>query len=175
MRLYAYRDRAHGYERFGVLVEGGLISAGDLERRGRLKLTTYYGIGGTIVFAADYDVDWRKEVERALERAVRRGAKPKLLTTRRPAAAIRSPGKIVCVGLNYLDHIEEQHIDPPDRPLLFAKFPASVIADGEPIVRPAGTHASISRPSSAWSSASGPDGSSRGRCDGPRRRLRRRQ
>ncbi len=48
------------------------------------------------------------------------------------------PDKVVCVGLNYLDHIEEQHIERPDRPLLFAKFPASVIADGEPIVRPAG-------------------------------------
>jgi 2-keto-4-pentenoate hydratase/2-oxohepta-3-ene-1,7-dioic acid hydratase in catechol pathway len=47
---------------------------------------------------------------------------------------------VICVGLNYLDHIEEQHIERPDRPLLFTKFPASVIADGEPIVRPAGTH-----------------------------------
>src|SRR5262245_34782223 len=31
------------------------------------------------------------------------------------------PGKIVCVGLNYMDHCREQHIEPPDRPTLFAK------------------------------------------------------
>src|SRR5687768_5839863 len=33
------------------------------------------------------------------------------------------PGKIVCVGLNYMDHCREQHVTPPDRPTLFAKFP----------------------------------------------------
>jgi 2-keto-4-pentenoate hydratase/2-oxohepta-3-ene-1,7-dioic acid hydratase in catechol pathway len=58
-----------------------------------------------------------------------------------PAPAIPRPGKIVCIGLNYRDHVAEQGIDLPDRPLLFAKFANAVIADGEPIVRPAGTHA----------------------------------
>jgi acylpyruvate hydrolase len=57
-----------------------------------------------------------------------------------PAPAVR-PGKIVCVGLNYRDHLEEQGIEPPARPLIFAKFANAVIADGEPIVRPPGTHA----------------------------------
>jgi 2,4-diketo-3-deoxy-L-fuconate hydrolase len=58
-----------------------------------------------------------------------------------PAPAIPRPGKIVCIGLNYRDHVAEQRIELPDRPLLFAKFANAVIADGEPIVRPAGTHA----------------------------------
>jgi 2-keto-4-pentenoate hydratase/2-oxohepta-3-ene-1,7-dioic acid hydratase in catechol pathway len=57
------------------------------------------------------------------------------------APAIPRPGKVICVGLNYRDHVEEQHIDVPDRPLLFAKFPSAVVASGQPIVRPAGTHA----------------------------------
>ncbi len=47
------------------------------------------------------------------------------------------PGKILCIGLNYMDHCREQHIEPPDRPTLFAKFPSSVIAPGEPIRWPA--------------------------------------
>ena len=47
------------------------------------------------------------------------------------------PGKILCIGLNYMDHCREQHIAPPDRPTLFAKFPTSVIAPGEPIRWPA--------------------------------------
>ncbi len=59
----------------------------------------------------------------------------------RPAPAIPSPGKIVCIGLNYLDHVAEQHASLPTRPLLFAKFGNAVIADGEPIVRPIGEHA----------------------------------
>lgn len=58
-----------------------------------------------------------------------------------PAPAVPRPGKIVCVGLNYRGHIEEQHIEPPTRPLLFAKFANAVVADGEPIVRPVGTEA----------------------------------
>ncbi len=52
-----------------------------------------------------------------------------------------NPGKIVCVGLNYHDHVSEGGRAAPDRPLLFAKFANAIVADGEPIVRPAGTHA----------------------------------
>ncbi|HET7026508.1 MAG TPA: fumarylacetoacetate hydrolase family protein [Candidatus Limnocylindrales bacterium] len=58
-----------------------------------------------------------------------------------PAPAVPRPGKIVCIGLNYRDHVEEQHIRLPDRPTLFAKFANAVIADAEPIVRPPGTRA----------------------------------
>ena len=45
-----------------------------------------------------------------------------------------SPGKIVAVGLNYLDHIRETGLERPAQPLLFAKFPSSVVGDGAPIV-----------------------------------------
>jgi 2-keto-4-pentenoate hydratase/2-oxohepta-3-ene-1,7-dioic acid hydratase in catechol pathway len=48
------------------------------------------------------------------------------------------PGKIVAVGLNYLDHIREAGLEPPERPLLFAKFPSSVIGPDQPIVIDAG-------------------------------------
>ena len=51
----------------------------------------------------------------------------------------QAPGKIVCVGLNYRDHVAEGGRPGPDRPLLFAKFANAVIGDGEPIVRPEGT------------------------------------
>jgi 2-keto-4-pentenoate hydratase/2-oxohepta-3-ene-1,7-dioic acid hydratase in catechol pathway len=47
------------------------------------------------------------------------------------------PQKIVCVGLNYRDHAEEQGVDLPDRPLLFAKWPNTLIASGEAIRVPA--------------------------------------
>jgi 2-keto-4-pentenoate hydratase/2-oxohepta-3-ene-1,7-dioic acid hydratase in catechol pathway len=50
-------------------------------------------------------------------------------------------GKIVCVGLNYRDHVAEGGRPAPDRPLLFAKFANTVIADGEPIIRPEGSRA----------------------------------
>jgi 2-keto-4-pentenoate hydratase/2-oxohepta-3-ene-1,7-dioic acid hydratase in catechol pathway len=50
---------------------------------------------------------------------------------------IERPQKIVCVGLNYRDHAEEQGTALPERPLLFAKWPNTLIADGEAIVIPA--------------------------------------
>ncbi len=59
-----------------------------------------------------------------------------------PAPFVLSPGKIICVGLNYREHVAEgAGRSIPDRPLLFAKFANAVIADGEPIIRPEGTHA----------------------------------
>jgi 2,4-didehydro-3-deoxy-L-rhamnonate hydrolase len=47
------------------------------------------------------------------------------------------PQKIVCIGLNYRDHAEEQGVELPDRPLLFAKWPNALIGPGEPIRIPA--------------------------------------
>lgn len=49
---------------------------------------------------------------------------------------IARPGKIVCVGLNYKDHAEEQGAELPAAPLLFAKFTTSLIGPGDPIVIP---------------------------------------
>ncbi len=49
---------------------------------------------------------------------------------------IERPGKIVCVGLNYRDHAEEQGAPLPEAPLLFAKWPNTLIGPGEPIVIP---------------------------------------
>ena len=44
--------------------------------------------------------------------------------------------KIIGTGLNYLSHIEEQGIKPPAEPLLFGKFPTTLIGPGEAIVLP---------------------------------------
>ena len=49
---------------------------------------------------------------------------------------IERPGKIVCVGLNYRDHAEEQGVELPAAPLLFAKWPNALIGPGDPIVIP---------------------------------------
>jgi 2,4-didehydro-3-deoxy-L-rhamnonate hydrolase len=46
------------------------------------------------------------------------------------------PQKIVCIGLNYRDHAEEQGTELPAAPLLFAKWPNALIGHGEPIVIP---------------------------------------
>ena len=49
---------------------------------------------------------------------------------------IDRPSKIICVGLNYRDHAEEQGAPLPDSPLLFAKYTTSLIGPGAAIVIP---------------------------------------
>jgi 2-keto-4-pentenoate hydratase/2-oxohepta-3-ene-1,7-dioic acid hydratase in catechol pathway len=46
------------------------------------------------------------------------------------------PGKIICVGMNYKSHIDEQDGRFPSKPVLFAKSITSVIKDGENIIYP---------------------------------------
>jgi 2-keto-4-pentenoate hydratase/2-oxohepta-3-ene-1,7-dioic acid hydratase in catechol pathway len=55
----------------------------------------------------------------------------------RPLAPVPRPGKVICIGLNYRDHAAEAGLDPPEVPVLFAKYANSVIGPGEPIVVPA--------------------------------------
>jgi 2-keto-4-pentenoate hydratase/2-oxohepta-3-ene-1,7-dioic acid hydratase in catechol pathway len=59
----------------------------------------------------------------------------------RPLAEVRlcaplRPGKIIAIGLNYRAHAEESELDVPDVPVVFSKFPTSVIGHGETIVIP---------------------------------------
>lgn len=53
--------------------------------------------------------------------------------------SLRSP-KIIALGLNYLDHIEETGQAVPTEPVIFSKTPNVLIACGEPIVIPAWLH-----------------------------------
>ena len=46
------------------------------------------------------------------------------------------PPKILCVGLNYDDHLEESGLKKPVYPEIFARFATSLIAHGDPIRQP---------------------------------------
>jgi len=47
-----------------------------------------------------------------------------------------SPSKIICVGTNYMDHIEETKLEVPKEPVLFPKTLNCLITDGETIIYP---------------------------------------
>lgn len=50
---------------------------------------------------------------------------------------VPNPGKIICVGLNYVDHAVE--IDPrslPDSPTFFGRLASTLVAHNEPLLRP---------------------------------------
>ncbi len=46
---------------------------------------------------------------------------------------VLSPSKIIAVGMNYMDHCLEFNIAPPQKPILFAKLPSSIINPGDAI------------------------------------------
>jgi 2-keto-4-pentenoate hydratase/2-oxohepta-3-ene-1,7-dioic acid hydratase in catechol pathway len=142
MRIYAYEDR-RGYPTFGVLVDDRLLTGAQLERRGRVPrhfVDPHLGFGAVLRI----DDRWHDTLDAVTRRALRRGAKLVNPEQRRPVAVIDRfglGGKVVCVGLNYGDHVKEGGRTAPERPLLFAKFANAIVGDGEAIVRPPGTHA----------------------------------
>lgn len=57
------------------------------------------------------------------------------------APVVPSPGKIICVGLNYRNHILEMGRELPEYPTLFAKYTEALIGPYDDIMLPAGSPA----------------------------------
>jgi 2-keto-4-pentenoate hydratase/2-oxohepta-3-ene-1,7-dioic acid hydratase in catechol pathway len=87
----------------------------------------------------DADGDYRQlEFDGDLRSLIRAGLDPRELGVGNAIAGALAaplhPGKIIGIGLNYLDHIRESQLPQPTQPLLFAKFPSSVTGPNDPIV-----------------------------------------
>ena len=54
-----------------------------------------------------------------------------------PALPLAAPGKIICLGLNYTDHIKEGGYEVPVYPALFTRTLESMIPAGAPMIKPA--------------------------------------
>ncbi|ELY40650.1 fumarylacetoacetate hydrolase family protein [Halalkalicoccus jeotgali] len=77
--------------------------------------------------------EWSEKVDLALAHALETGTglyDRAKLTQREP---ITDPQKVICVGLNYADHADEGGFDAPDEPVLFSKFPQSIVGPDEPV------------------------------------------
>ena len=48
-------------------------------------------------------------------------------------APVPRPGKVVAIGRNYREHAEEEGVEPPTAPLIFSKWPSSVVGHGADI------------------------------------------
>ncbi len=78
-------------------------------------------------------------VEPAME-AVQSGLLPVVdLGDVKLAAPVPRPSKIICIGLNYLDHVMESGAEIPKAPLIFSKFDTCVAASEQPILLPTGS------------------------------------
>ncbi len=78
-------------------------------------------------------------VARAAARANSEPGLARPLAEVRLRAPIARPPKIVCIGLNYVEHAQEQNIQAPEDPVFFLKASNIVIGPGDPIRLPPNT------------------------------------
>lgn len=78
--------------------------------------------------------DWRRRAQAATADA---GGRTYPVAGAEFAPLVPQPSKVVCVGLNYRNHILEMGRDLPAYPTLFAKFADSLTGAGDEIARPA--------------------------------------
>ncbi|MDF2506185.1 MAG: fumarylacetoacetate hydrolase [Microbacterium sp.] len=114
-----------------------------------MRLATLRRAGGTvavrIVGGAAIDIDGARDVGALLddpawrERAAAADGRRTSLDGIQDAdwaPVIRRPGKIICVGLNYRNHILEMGRPLPEHPTLFAKYPEALIGPYDTLVLP---------------------------------------
>jgi len=51
-------------------------------------------------------------------------------------APVDKPSKVICIGLNYADHARESGMAIPERPLVFCKFPSSIVGPYDDVELP---------------------------------------
>ena len=121
MRLISYR-RADGGEGLGVVSDSRWIPASDLLPDGPASMAALLGSGpatvGTLAAAAHPD---------------RIAADGRPLDELEWLAPVPRPGKVIAIGRNYREHTQEEGAEPPAAPLIFAKWPTSVIGPGAEI------------------------------------------
>ncbi len=74
--------------------------------------------------------DWRLRAARAVPHA------PALGEGLRFRPLVPRPPKVLCLGLNDVDHAAEAGLPVPEVPVVFARVASSLIGHGEPMVRP---------------------------------------
>ena len=119
MRYASFR-RPDGRASFGRLEGSRIVDCGDAPGRGGrahfadLRAALAAGVLGELAGARTFD----------LEEIV-------LLPV------VPTPGKILCVGLNYESHRRETGRAQADHPAIFVRFPDTLVAHGQPILKPA--------------------------------------
>ncbi|MHB8188467.1 MAG: fumarylacetoacetate hydrolase family protein [Dermatophilaceae bacterium] len=64
---------------------------------------------------------------------------PMIHSESRVGAPVAQPGKIVCIGLNYVDHAAEAGLEAPSEPVVFLKAPDSVVGPYDTVLIPRGS------------------------------------
>jgi 2-keto-4-pentenoate hydratase/2-oxohepta-3-ene-1,7-dioic acid hydratase in catechol pathway len=136
MRFLTYaRDGSPG--RAGLQVESAVVDAAECAREASLDVDLDWASVKAII--ADADAGALEQLETVARSEVASSGIPLAELTLLPP--IPDPEKVLCIGVNYRDHLDEaQAVQPeigsqPD-PIVFSKFNSALIGDGESIVIP---------------------------------------
>ena len=120
MRLCSYVDGRDG-ERLAVVADECALLATAIVNSGPRTMAELLAGGAPAI-------DRLRGIDPA---RVRREGTP--LAELRLLAPVPRPGKVVAIGRNYRDHAAESGSEPPPAPLIFAKFPTSVVGPGDDV------------------------------------------
>jgi 2-keto-4-pentenoate hydratase/2-oxohepta-3-ene-1,7-dioic acid hydratase in catechol pathway len=130
MKLAALRTRGGADSALHVATSDGFCAVDELARAaGHDDLQGLHDVGELYALGSGALDDLRSLVHAATTTVTFDDA--------RFAPPVRHPSKIICVGLNYMDHITESGGTRPERIVLFAKYPNCLVAHNENILRPA--------------------------------------
>jgi 2-keto-4-pentenoate hydratase/2-oxohepta-3-ene-1,7-dioic acid hydratase in catechol pathway len=65
-----------------------------------------------------------------------KGKLPELAKDARLGSPVARPSKIVCIGLNYIDHAKETNATPPPEPVIFMKSTTALVGPNDDIIIP---------------------------------------
>ena len=103
-----------------------------------MKLATYTYKDRTRVGAVVEDRVYMTSELDSMQYMIRRGLMPSRRYESLALADVKlqaplHPGKIVAIGKNYAEHAKETGGEVPTAPIIFSKFPSSIIPTGDPI------------------------------------------
>ncbi|MGA2285254.1 MAG: fumarylacetoacetate hydrolase family protein [Dehalococcoidia bacterium] len=138
MRLLTFRSE--GVARVGLGAGGYVAETAKASELGVDGLSDAGDMLG-LLRGGDPALDAARRLLAAVEREINAGRANDLVARRLLhkldevdlMAPIPVPPKIVAIGLNYRDHAREQGVPVPEKPLIFAKFPTSVVGPGDAI------------------------------------------
>lgn len=103
-----------------------------------MKFATYTYQSRTVTGAIIDDRIYTTSSADSMLYMIRRGITPTRTYEYLPLADVKleaplRPGKLICIGRNYAEHAKETGSDVPTAPIIFAKFPSSIIGNSDTI------------------------------------------
>ena len=117
-----------------LLVDGAPVLAANVDGTYRALSTADPSLGTDVGALLATGPDWRRRAEAALPDA------PAITGSVRFRPLVPKPGKLLCLGLNDVDHAAEAKLPVPEHPVVFARVASSLIGHGEPMLRPQESH-----------------------------------